>query len=66
MASEKSAQNGIPVEDVSKLVLQVLQSKNPKKTYSIGMTSHLSVWFSRLPINWQYFISKKILSIKKK
>lgn len=65
-SSKLSAQNGIDVSKVAKLVLKIIQMKNPKMSYCVGITSHISVWFSRLPIELQTKISQAVLKMKLK
>lgn len=59
--SEKSAENGLEVSKVTSLVLKILNTDNPKKSYPVGTTSHIAAIFGKLPVEWQVKIAKKAM-----
>lgn len=60
----KKAENcikfGLEAQDISNLVLKILNSKNPKHSYCIGFSSHFGAIINKLPISWQIKISKAL------
>ena len=63
--SAKSADNGLDVSQVTSLVLKILKKKNPKSSYCVGITSHMSAVFNKLPVELQIKIAKMALHLCK-
>lgn len=59
--AEKNNYEGLDVEQVADLILQIEKCKKPKTSYTIGFDAKMSELFSKLPQDLQNIVVKKIL-----
>ena len=59
--AEKNKDKGLAPEKVAGLILKVLNSRNPKPSYTIGTDARMAEMFSRLPLCITNFFTKLIM-----
>lgn len=62
--AEKNKDKGLEPEKVAQLILKVLNSKNPKPSYTIGTDAKMAELFSRLPLCITNFFTKHIMKCR--
>lgn len=58
---QKGVSKGIDADDTAELVIKILNNKNPRMSYNIGLGAHLGEFLSKLPDGLQNFILKHTL-----
>jgi len=56
--ARKNGKNGLKPDKVVDLILKIIENKNPKPSYTVGIDAKLAEQFSKLPFSWQNKIVK--------
>ena len=59
--AEKNKDKGLEPERVAELILRVLNTKNPKPSYTIGRDAKMAEFFSKLPLCVTNFFTKYLM-----
>jgi len=62
--AKRNGKKGLPPEKVVNLIVKIIQSKNPKSSYTVGSDAKFAEFVSRLPQNWINCLIELGLKIK--